>query len=400
MKIKINTITALRALKRNRLRSCLSIIGIIIGISSVIAMIGLGSSAKIAVEEKVQSYGTNALAVLLRRHKNFDAGDLNVIKNYIPQIKYITPMMYIGEKEKESIHRYGKKNCRARLYFCSEDYFKIQDRSAAEGRLFTDKDVASSAKVVVIGSSVKEKLFGREDPVGKIITISSFPFTVIGVMNKKGSALSGRDFDSMSVFPYTSGLQRFMNTALFDEIHMSTSYGYEVAPAAKAAEKYVIRKFFPGAKTGDRSLVKITTSDDKLKMAKYITTALSALLAGIASISLFVGGVGIMNIMLVSVTERTREIGIRMAIGAKKNDIMLQFLFESFFLSTVGGIIGILAGLGLYYLVCVLVDWVFIFSPMAIIIAFVFSAAVGIFFGYYPSKKAAELKPIEALKYE
>ena len=399
MRMRINMVTAFRALRRNKFRSALSMLGIIIGISSVIAMVGLGSSATIAVEGMVQSYGTNALSIKLRGGKNFSAADLQLIKDYIPQIKYITPVEYISEKSSETLHRYRQSKCRSRLYFVGEDYCVIQGRTAAEGRLLSRSDIDSSAKVAVIGSAIKNKLFNGEDPLGKIITVDNFPFTVVGVLAEKGTALSGRDFDSITLFPYTSGLRRFENTDAFSEINMATYYGYEVAQAARQVQNYAMRKFFSGA-SDPKGLVKMATSDDKLQMARDIATALSMLLAGVAAISLFVGGVGIMNIMLVSVTERTREIGIRMAIGAKQKDIMMQFLFEAVFLSIIGGLGGIILGLGLYWIVTTLVGWPFILSPIAISMAFGFSAAVGIFFGYYPSKKAAQLKPIEALKYE
>ena len=393
MKVKINTITAVRALRRNKLRAGLSMIGVVIGISSVIAMMGLGSSASIAVQEKIQSYGSNAMEVKLQGGKDFLSTDLSMMKAYIPQIKYITPFDYIGEKDIKSIHKYRGRNHRARILFASEEYFPIQNRNAKRGRLFTYNDVNSMAKVAVIGQTVVKKLFDGDDPIDKIITINNLPFTVIGVLNEKGEALSGRDFDNITVIPYTSGLQRFENKTTFDTINLSTNYGYEVIQVKQQITAYILQN-------KPQVFANVSTSYDKLKMARDITNALSILLAGIAAISLFVGGVGIMNIMLVSVTERTREIGIRMAIGAKKVDIMLQFLLESFFLCAVGGVLGVLFGIGIYYTVTYIVEWPFILSPLYIAVALSFSAVVGLFFGYYPSKRAAELKPIDALKYE
>ncbi|MCL1911026.1 MAG: ABC transporter permease [Leptospirales bacterium] len=374
-------------------------IGIVIGISSVIAMMGLGSSASVAVQDKILSYGANAMEVKLLRGKNFLSTDLYMIKTYMPQIKHITPLDYINEKDVVSIHRYLKKNHRAHIYFTNEEYFPIQNRDAGLGRLFTHSDVSSTAKVAVIGQTVMKKLFGGDDPIGKIITINNFPFTVIGVLNEKGEALSGRDFDNVTIIPYTSGFLRFEG-AIFNKVNLSTNYSYEIPQAKQQITAYVLQRFFSGITNNPKGFVDVSTSDDKLKMARYIANALSILLAGIAAISLFVGGVGIMNIMLVSVTERTREIGIRMAIGAKKADIMLQFLLESFFLCTVGGVLGVILGIGGYYAVVYIVGWPFMFSPVYVIISLAFSAAVGIFFGYYPSKRAAELKPIDALKYE
>ncbi|MDR3237480.1 MAG: ABC transporter permease, partial [Spirochaetia bacterium] len=270
MKVRINIITAARALRRNKLRAGLSMIGIIIGISSVIAMMGLGSSANIAINDKIHSYGSNAMAIQILRGKNFSSNDMLTMKQYMPQIKYITPVSGTSEKDAISIHRYRQKNHKALLYFTSEDYFFIQGRKAASGRLFTDNDIKSSAKVAVIGTTVLNKLFAGAAPIGKIITINNFPFTVIGVLDKKGEALSGRDFDNITVIPYTSGLQRFENKTTFDTINVSTNYAYEIVQVKQQITNYILRKYFPGS-DNPKGFIEITTSDDKLKMARDIT---------------------------------------------------------------------------------------------------------------------------------
>lgn len=398
MNIYINLITSIRALRRNKLRSSLSMIGIIIGISSVIAMVGLGKSAESVIDQKIKTYGVNAMSVELKENRSFSESDLVKIPQYVPQVRYITPMESIGEKDIKSIHKYRQNRLHAQTYFANEDYFNIQMRGVSSGRQITDSDVRSSAKVAVIGINTAEKLFGTEDPIGKIITIGDNSFTVIGILEKKGEALSGRDFDNMSVIPYTTGLKRFRNKPDFNEIHLATYSEYDTEEAKKQLTSYMIHRFSLSGKA-KKSFI-ISTSQDKLQMAQDITLALSILLAGVASISLFVGGVGIMNIMLVSVTERTREIGIRMAIGARENDIMLQFLFESILLSSIGGAAGIILGIGLYFGITYKVQWPFSLSVISVVGPFLFSSAIGIFFGYYPSKKASRLKPIDALKYE
>lgn len=391
--------TALRALGRNKLRSALTSIGIIIGVSSVIVMIGIGNSARITVRDRVITFGTNGISV---RVKNFQArgmteNDIDNLQKSYYQIKYITP--YITQASRNTLAKYSNKNLHCSLIGVNNDYFKIKDNNLQAGRLFTDEDIASIAKVAIIGSSVKKELFGFEDPLMKTIIVNNIPLKVIGILDEYEEAFSGKDFNSIIIIPYTTTMARFFEgITKFGEIYVSALNENLVEETADILKKYLRRKYAIPAGKDDE--FEIRTSKDKLKMADDISRALSILLAGIASISLLVGGVGIMNIMLVSVTERTREIGIRMAIGAKKTDIMIQFLFESVTLSSLGGIIGITLGLIIYYLITFFVQWPFIFSFVSIVISALFAAAVGIFFGYYPSKKASNLKPIEALRYE
>ncbi len=399
MNIGINILTALRALKRNKMRSALTSIGIIIGISSVIAMIGLGSSAQIAVRDMVTSYGKNAIYVSLLKGKKFNANDLDAIRKLMAQIKYISPANYISEtRDASAIHYYRDKKHRAKIYLASEDFFPLQDRYAANGRLFTKREIDAFDKVIVIGQTVANKLFFSEDPLNKQIMINNSTYRVIGVLDKKGEAIGGEDFDNYSVIPYTIGMQRFKSSSGFSSIFVSVENDADLPQLEKVLVEYCKQRF--SLVSESTSELKISKSEDRLKIADDITGALSMLLAGIASISLFVGGVGIMNIMLVSVTERTREIGIRMAIGAKRRDIMFQFLLESIVLSGLGGVFGVILGLLIYFTVTYAIHWPFIFSVSAVFISVGFSAAVGIFFGYYPSKKASNLKPIDALRYE
>jgi len=395
MNFKNLLLTALRALTKNKLRSSLTSIGIIIGISSVIVMVGMGESTKIEVRGKVFTYGANALSISTSRSgKSMNQSDLIELKKTFYQIELISPYL----KDKNKIIRYRNVKISTDIEGVGSDYFEIKGKKCKIGRLFQDEDIDGTSKVAVIGSKVQQELFKRNDPIGEQILVGDVPLTIIGVLEYSGESFGGRDFDSIVLMPYTTFNTRLLNRRVFEEIYIKAIDENSVHEVGDNVRKYLRAKF--NILEGQPDNIKVYTSDDKLKMANDISNALAILLAGIASISLFVGGVGIMNIMLVSVTERTREIGIRMAIGAKKKDIMLQFLIESVSLSMVGGIIGILLGLGVYGIIVYFVKWPFIFTPSAVFLAVFFATAVGIFFGYYPAKKASELKPIEALKYE
>jgi len=390
-------ITALRALSKNKMRSVLTSIGIIIGISSVIVMIGLGNSAKVEVRDKIVTFGANAISFSSKSGvtgKWIQDSDVLELKKAFYQIDKISPF----DRKSGLIAIYKDKNTQTNVEGVGEAYFDIKGNKIDRGRFLSENDVITTAKVAVIGVTVENMLFEGRDPIGEIILINGVPFTVIGIMEKVGKAFGGRDFDNVVIIPYTTFNKRIMGRSYYDEIHVKAKEPDYVPQVEKLLVRYFRNKFLIPEGQPDR--FEISTSEDKLKMANDISNALAILLAGIASISLFVGGVGIMNIMLVSVTERTREIGIRMAIGAKKKDIMLQFLIESVSLSMFGGLIGIGLGLGIYAAIVYFVKWPFIFTVTSILVSVLFATAVGVFFGYYPSKKAAELKPIEALKYE
>lgn len=397
MNYKNLLITALRALSKNKMRSSLTSIGIIIGISSVIVMIGMGNSARVEVREKIFTYGANAMSVSAESNKTgkwFSEGDLLELKKNYNQIEKISPYL----KKKAVMARYQNSVLITDLEGVSEEYFDIKGKKNNRGRFLIANDINTTGKVAVIGMSVQKDLFKGRNPVGEQILIDNIPLTVVGVMEATGESLQGRDFDNIVIIPYSTFNIRIYNRRGLDELYIKASNEEAINDLEKKVLSYMRNKF--SIPDGIADKFSISTSKDKLKMANDISYALSVLLAGIASISLFVGGVGIMNIMLVSVTERTREIGIRMAIGAKKRDIMLQFLIESVSLSVLGGLIGIILGLSIYGIIAYFVKWPFIFSISSILISVGFAAAVGVFFGYYPSKKAAELKPIEALKYE
>lgn len=397
MNYKNLLITALRALTKNKMRSALTSIGIIIGISSVIVMIGMGNSARVEVREKIFTYGTNAMSINSEPSwtgKWFSEGDVIELKKNYYQIEKISPYL----KEKYIIARYKNKTLRTDTEGVGEEYFDIKGKKVEKGRLLIQNDIATTAKVAIIGVTVYKELFNRKNPIGEQIILNGIPLTVIGVLEYTGESFGGRDFDNVVILPYSTFNVRFFNKRVFDEIYLKVKDESLMTEVEDIVIKYMRNKF--SIPDGVKARFTVSTSKDKLKMANDISNALAILLAGIASISLFVGGVGIMNIMLVSVTERTREIGIRMAIGAKKKDIMLQFLIESVSLSMLGGIIGIILGLLVYGIIVYFVKWPFIFTLSSILVSVLFATAVGVFFGYYPSKRAAELKPIEALKYE
>jgi len=393
MNIRNVFITAIRAISRNKMRSSLTSIGIIIGVSSVIVMVGIGNSAKIAVRDKIYTYGANAISIS-KSKKSITNKDVENLKRQFPQIKYITPRIY-----KSSVQvKYKNRNMLSRIDGVNIDYFKIKEWNLQYGRYFSETEVFSISKIVVIGNSIRQELFGLKNPVGKILIIKHVPFKVVGSLVETGQSFSGRDFDNIIVMPYTTAGLKIVGKMNFNGIVLSTYTENMVNEIIGELRAYFRRMH--SIPIGKRDDFRIRTSKEKLKMAEYISKTLSILLAGIASISLFVGGIGIMNIMLVSVSERTREIGIRMSIGAKKRDILIQFLIESFSLSSIGGIVGITLGLLIYYLIIYFVKWPFLFSLTSIIVSFSFSCAVGIFFGYYPALKASNLKPIDALRIE
>jgi putative ABC transport system permease protein len=394
MNLKSSYKSAYRALIRNKMRSMLTSIGIIIGVSSVILMVGLGSSAKIEVRNRIQNYGSNGFSLSYLFRTPMPDKDYYMLKKMFHQIEYITPYLRFRNQQ----IRYSGLLVPSLVYGVNNDYFSMRDWQLTMGRYFMDDEISSNSNVVIIGSSVQKKLFGYYNPLNHNIFIDKRPYRIIGVLQETGSSLAGEDFDDIVAMPYTTCMIRYYGDKIIDGIQASASTDDGLDEMVHALYGYLrsTHRIMPGQPDDFR----IETSKDKMKMADSISQTLSLLLAGVASISLIVGGVGIMNIMLVSVSERTREIGIRMAIGAKKRDILLQFLIESMALSFAGGTVGIILGLSSYLIIIKYLDWAFVFSISSIFISFLFSAAIGIFFGYYPAHKASALKPIEALRFE
>lgn len=386
-------ILGIRALKRNKMRSVLTSLGVIIGVASVIVIVGISNSAKMVVKNKINNYGTDAMQVKNYQDR-FSDSDLIKIRDILPNIKYITPIY----GENDVLIKYTNANTESKVFGVTNDFFKMKEWGLQEGRYFTFGEITSFSSVAIIGESVNAKLFKTTNSLGKTIIVGGKPFKVIGVLDEIGQGFSGVDFDNVVIAPYTTAGMKIVGSNRFPEIFVSVLDSADVVAAKSKIIAYYRNQY--SLDNSQPDVVQVKTSAEKLKSTEEIAEYLSWLLLAVASIALFVGGVGIMNIMLVSVNERIKEIGIRKAIGAKRNDILMQFLFEAVLLSLLGGITGIIVGLVSYYYICNLVEWPYTFSLLSINLSFFFSLAVGIFFGYYPARRAALLKPIEALKNE
>jgi putative ABC transport system permease protein len=399
---------AFKALGRNKMRSSLTMLGIIIGVGAVIAMIAIGSGAKARIQEQIASMGSNLLIVLSGsatsggfRHGSgsvptLTVDDAKAIATELPAVKYAAPVLR-GVTQVV----YGNQNWATVTYGTTPEGLLIRDWPTVKGRSLIQADVDGAAKVCLLGQTVVEYLFGEMDPVGQVVRIKKFPFTVVGVLSTKGQTTWGQDQDDVVYVPLTTG-QRLLFGQQFPGMVWSISVQATAPDTMNLAEEQITQLL--------RQRHRLRANQDNDFMIRNLTEAFSAaeesarvmsiLLGAIASISLLVGGIGIMNIMLVSVTERTREIGIRMAVGARGKDILWQFLVEALVLSLIGGIIGILIGIGASQLISQMFKWPTLISIQALLLSFSFSGGVGIFFGFYPARKAAQMDPIEALRYE
>ena len=396
---------AFRALRRNKMRSVLTALGIIIGVGAVIAMTGIGNGAKAQVEAQIASLGENVILVFAGgtspnglRGGWGSAGTLKIedaeaIKREIPQVTIVSPEIRTNSQVVA-----GNQNWMTQILGESADYFDLRQWPLEDGASFTPQDVRSSNKVCVIGKTVAKYLYGSESPLGQIIRIKNVPFIILGVLSPKGLSVMGTDQDDVIVLPYTSAMKRIAGTTTLRAINIQVENAKDMAPAQQQIINLLRQQH--GIRPGKDDDFTVRSQEEIAAMATATAKIMSLLLGAIASVSLVVGGIGIMNIMLVSVTERTREIGIRMAVGAHGRDILLQFLIEAVTLSSLGGVIGILLGLGSSRLISAIAEWPTSTSTSSIAIAFLFSAAVGIFFGFYPARKASQLDPIEALRYE
>jgi putative ABC transport system permease protein len=399
---------ALRALMVNKMRSILPMLGIIIGVGAVIAMIAVGSGAKRRIAEQIASMGSNLLIVLSGSSTSgglrFGSGtvptltvdDAKAIQNEIPDVKYVAP----SQRGTVQII-FGNQNWSTVADGTTPEVLFIRDWSLQSGRPFTQQDLDGATKVCLLGETVVENLFGGIDPIGQIVRIKKVPFTVIGVLASKGQTTFGQDQDDTIIVPLTTAQKKLFGMQ-FPGMVRTIAVQAKTPEAMGSVENQINdllrqRHRIPSNQENDftvRNLTEImSTAEQSAKVMQY-------LLLAIASISLIVGGIGIMNIMLVSVTERTREIGIRIAVGAKGRDILLQFLIESMVLSLIGGMIGIGLGVVGTLILAKFTQWPTLFSMQAILLAFFFSSVVGIFFGFYPARKASLLNPIEALRYE
>jgi putative ABC transport system permease protein len=399
--------TAVRALGRNKLRSALTALGIIIGVGAVISMIGIGNGAKAQVEAQVASLGQNVVMVYPSSSSSssgvrlgygsavsLSLEDAEAIEEEIEQVNAVSPEYYAYLQATA-----GNQNWKTKLYGESEDFFAIRQWRIIDGEAFTEADVRSANKLAVLGETTVQQLFGEDDPIGETVRIQNVPFTVVGVLEAKGFSVKGHDQDNVIIVPHTTALKRLIgkNTPLYG-INLQVTDA-SVLEEAKDQITGLLRQRHRISSSKEDDFV-VRSQQEIAETATATTRTMTILLGAIASVSLLVGGIGIMNIMLVSVTERTREIGIRMALGARQRDILRQFLIEAFTLSSLGGVIGIVVGTTISKVLASAARWPTLISADAIAVAFLFSAAVGIFFGYYPARKASQLDPIDALRYE
>jgi putative ABC transport system permease protein len=396
---------ALRALARNKLRAFLTMLGIIIGVGAVIAMVAIGEGAKATIQAQIASLGTNVLIVLpgsanqggvragFGSVNTLVDGDAKAMAREIRAVAYASPVL----RRPDQVIA-GNLNWGTLAQGVAPEYQQIRDWQLADGRFIHEGDVESAAKVAVLGQTVARNLFGNDDPIDALIRIRNVPFRVVGVLAAKGQSSQGQDQDDIVIIPYTTMQKRLMRITYVQSIVVS-AVSAERVPEAQQQITALLRQRHRIAQDREDDFT-IRNLSDITEAATNSARVMAVLLGSVASISLLVGGIGIMNIMLVSVTERTREIGIRMAVGARSRDIMLQFLVEAVVMAATGGIIGILLGIGSSEVLRQWAQWPTHIDPVIVVIAFLFSGAVGVFFGFYPAKKAATLDPIDALRYE
>ncbi|TMQ68978.1 MAG: FtsX-like permease family protein [Candidatus Eisenbacteria bacterium] len=395
----------LQALSRNRMRSALTVLGIVIGVAAVIATLAIGQGAREAVQAQIRALGANTLTVLpgtitasgarsgMGSTTTMTPEDADAIRAECPTVQAVAPTVRTVAQLV-----YGANNWSSQVQGTTPDFSIIRQWPVASGVFLTDSDVRSAAKVCVLGANVVQQLFGDADPVGSMIRIKDIPFRVVGVLTAKGGQGFGGNQDDIVIVPVTTAQRRLMGITYINAISVSAVSESQVDLAVDQItdllkQRHRIR---PGA---DPDFF-LFTQKEIASSAEATSKVMTSLLASIAAVSLLVGGIGIMNIMLVSVTERTREIGIRRALGARRRDIMMQFLTESAFLSLAGGALGVALGIGSATVVTQIARWPTMIQPLSVALAFGFSTAIGLFFGYYPALRAAGLDPVEALRYE
>lgn len=397
---------AFNALMRNKFRAFLTMLGIIIGVASVIAMLGIGEGSKVSIQEQISGMGLNMVSVVpgsqQRGGVQFGAStmqslresDVDAILNECDAVLAATPEVR-GNGQVVS----GTSNWPTSIFGVNQSYLRIRERTVSIGRMFTDQEERGAAKVCLIGATVIKNIFGEGyDPVGEIIRFKKIPFMIIGVLAPKGLNTFGQDQDDLLIAPYTTVQKRILAITYVQTIYTSAIDPESTDIAASQIEETLRRQH--KMKPDEQNDFTIRNQTELLSTFSSVSNILTILLGAIAGISLLVGGIGIMNIMYVSVTERTREIGLRMAIGGKSYDIMMQFLAESMVISITGGIIGIVLGIVASKIIGSSMSWPIVIMPKSEILSFVVCTAIGIFFGWYPAKKASNLDPIDALRYE
>lgn len=406
MKIFNLIILALKALQRNKLRALLTMLGIIIGVASVIAMMSIGEGSKQSINASLSSMGSNMITIMPFSNepggarlmgssfKTLTLKDVTALQKGAPHIANISPL---ASSSGQSIS--GANNWPTTIQGVSPEYLEIRKLSVKDGIIFSDQDVKSSAKVCLLGKTVVDNLFpDGESPLGKIIRFGKIPMQVIGVLTPKGTSNFGQDQDDIIIAPYTTVQKRVLSTIYFGQIYASATK--EDDSDAAVAEVNTILRETHKLRESEENDFQVRTQAELMTMLNSTSSMMTTLLTAVASISLVIGGIGIMNIMYVSVTERTREIGLRMSIGARGVDILLQFLIEAVMISITGGVIGVVLGVSAALIVPAILHWPTVVSESSIVISFLVCAVTGIFFGYYPAVKASNLDPIEALRYE
>jgi putative ABC transport system permease protein len=396
---------ALRALARNKMRTVLTMLGIIIGVAAVICTVAIGQGAGEQVQQQIQALGNNIIMVFSGSvntggvrmgngaNKTLTADDAQAVLQHVPNVAAISPM--VGSSV-QAVN--GNQNWSTRAMGASQDITQIRNWPVTSGSMFSQHDVDMAANVCVLGSIVAQQLFGDQDAVGQIIRVQNLPFRVLGVLQSKGQSANGQDQDDTMIMPYTTVQKKISGMSWIQMMMVSMNSPDAMTPAQTAIAALLRQRHH--LRTGEDDDFIIRSPMEFARTAAATANTMTLLLGTIASVSLVVGGIGIMNIMLVSVTERTREIGVRMAVGATEENVKWQFLSEAVVLSSLGGLIGIALGVGGSALVSQALHWSTFVSPLSVIVAVVFSAGVGIAFGYYPASKAARLDPIEAIRHE
>ena len=396
---------ALNALKRNKFRAFLTMLGIIIGVASVIVMLAIGQGSKKSIQDQMSGMGTNLIFAMPGaeqkggvRMGNSDAKsmkltDVDAIEKNCPAISDVSP-----EVRSSGQAVVGNQNWPTTIYGVNNKYFNIRKYTIGRGRTFTETEIQTYAKVCLVGQTVVENLFGKADPIGQSIRFGKIPLIIIGILGEKGENGMGQDQDDLVMAPYTTVQKRILAITHIQSI--AASAASESQNEAAIEQMTTSLRNSHQLKKGDADDFQVRSQSEMVQMFSSISNIMTILLGAISGISLLVGGIGIMNIMYVSVTERTREIGLRLSVGGRGNDILLQFLIESILLSVFGGVIGITIGIVATQVMASIMSWPVVITTVSLIMSFLVCSAIGIFFGWYPARKAASLNPIDALRYE